>query len=194
MAQSQVEIFNLALTELGQDRVTSPTDDVETARTLNANWTFVRDAVMAEHPWKFAIKRTTLPALAEVPIGFALQYQLPEECLKLVQVGTDWVFYTSELETFALEGGRVLTDVAAPLDVRYVQRVTNVGLWPVLFSTAVAYRLASVCGKKLTKSDTTVERIRGEYEITIRKAKRHNAIERPPQRQLDGSWLDARGD
>jgi hypothetical protein len=195
MAQSKTELFNLALTELGQDRCISPDDDTERVRALKANFDFVRDAVMSEHPWRFSLLRTTLPALAAAPaFGWARQFELPETCLKLVQVGDDWVFYSAQHRTFQLEGSNILTDEEAPLQVRYVQRVENIGLWPALFSMAVAYRLASLVAKKVTGSNTEAERVRGLYELQIRTAKRHNAIERPPEEHIDGSWLDARGD
>lgn len=198
MGMSAVQVFNLALTELGQDRCTNIDDDLEAVRTLRANWEFMRDDVFAEHPWKFAILRDSLPALAAAPpFGYARQFSLPEKCLKLVQVGDDYVFYTSETTTFALEGGTsggqvILTDEAAPLQVRYVQRIENVGLWPVLFCSAVAMKLASVCAKKITGSSTEAERMVGLYQLAVRTAKRHNAIERPPQRMLDGDWLGSR--
>lgn len=197
MAQSAPGIFNLALTELGQDGCTSIDDDIERVRVLRRNWEFVRDAVLAEHPWKFAIKRAELAALASEPLfGWSLQYALPEACLKVVQVGDEWAFYSAdnELETFAMEGGRVLTDIEAPLQIRYVERKENVGEWPVLFGQAVAYKLASVCAKKITGSNTEAERVMGLYQLHVRTAKRHSAIERPPQHLRDGSWLDARGD
>jgi hypothetical protein len=195
MAISQVQVFNLALIKLGQDICISIDDDVEAVRKMRAVWEFSRDAVLAEHPWKFAILRAELAALAAEPeFGWSLQYALPEPCLKVVQVGDDWVFYTVDYQSFELEGGRILTDIAAPLQVRYVQRVENTGLWPVLFAEAVAMKLAANTAKKITGSRQDAEDALGWYELAIRKAKRHSAIERPPQRQIEGAFLASRGD
>lgn len=195
MALSQTEIVNLALTRLGQDRVISISDDVEAARVMRSLWDFTRDAVLAGYPWKFAIKRTSLPALATAPAyGWARQFTVPEECLRLVQVGDDYVFYTGMLETFQLEGGVIMTDEAAPLRLRYVERVTNVGLWPVLFGRVVAMQLAIDACEKLTTSSAKQGVLNEAYALAVAQARKQSAIERPPQRADNSDWLNARGD
>lgn len=195
MALSQTEIVNLALTRLGQDRVISIGDDVEAARVMRSLWDFTRDAVLASYPWKFAIKRTSLPALADAPAyGWARQFTVPEECLRLVQVGDDYVFYTGLLETFQLEGGVIMTDEAAPLRLRYVERVTNVGLWPVLFGRVVAMQLAIDACEKLTTSSAKQTALNDAYALAVAQARKQSAIERPPQRAENSDWLNARGD
>lgn len=195
MAFSEVSIVNLALTLLGQDRVISVSDDVESARVMRSLWDGTRDMVMAAHPWKFAIKRTALPALAAAPaFGWSLEYALPEECLRLVQVGDDWTFYESTAAWFALEGGSILTDQPAPLRVRYVRRITNTGLWPPLFCRVVSLQLALDACEKLTNSTAKLERLGVGYTSAVREAKRQNAIERPPLRADRSDWLAARGD
>lgn len=198
MASSQVAIYNLALTVLGQDRIVGPTDDTETARVLNGIWTLTVDCVLADHPWKFAIKRDSLAALATAPaFGWARQFSLPESCLRLVQVADSWVFYTAETPFYTVEAApsgaqAILTDEAAPLQVRYVQRVTSVGLWPPLFCRAVAMHLAADAAEKLAPNKAEDSMV--AYEMAIRKAKRQNAIELPPQREPESGWLQARGD
>lgn len=195
MALSQTEIVNLALTRLGQDRVISITDDVEAARVMRSLWDFTRDAVLAGYPWKFAIKRTSLPALAAAPeYGWERQFTVPEECLRLVQVGDDYVFYTGLLETFQLEGGVIMTNEAAPLRLRYVQRITNVGLWPVLFGRVVAMQLAIDACEKLTTSSAKQTVLNEAYALAVAQARKQSAIERPPQRADNSDWLNARGD
>lgn len=195
MALSQTEIVNLALTRLGQDRVISISDDVEAARVMRSLWDFTRDAVLASYPWKFAIKRTSLPALAAAPAyGWERQFTVPDECLRLVQVGDDYVFYTGLLETFQLEGGVILTNEAAPLHLRYVQRVTNVGLWPVLFGRVVAMQLAIDACEKLTSSAAKQGVLNEAYAVAVAQARNQSAIERPPQRADNSDWLNARGD
>lgn len=195
MALSQVQVMNLALTKLGQDRIVSPTDDVEAARVMNSLWPMTRDTVLAAYPWSFAIVRTSLPALSEAPAGsWSLQYALPEPCLRLVQVGDDWMFYQPEVDSFAVEGGRILTDIEAPLFVRYVQRVENVGLWPVLFGRVMAMQMAADACEKLTTSSSKFDECMAAYAIALREARRQAAIERPPQRTVESSWLRARAD
>lgn len=192
---SQTDVVNLALTSLGQDRVININDDTEPARVIRANWDLALDYLLSSHPWKFAIVRAELAALAAPPLNtWSLQYRLPEDCLKLVQVSTDWIFYSMDVPTFELEGGMILTDEGAPLPVRYVTRITNTGLWPPQFARTMAMQLAADCCEKLTGSATKGEKAMVERERTITTAKRMSAIERPPQRPNESSWLRARGD
>lgn len=194
MAASQVDVLNLALTTLGQDRAISINDDVEAVRVIRSLWDLTRDCVLADHPWKFAILRTTLPALAAAPAyEWSKQYALPEACLRLVQVSDDWVFYTQEAPFYTIEGQNILTDEAAPLRVRYVQRISNVGLWPPLFARSMAMHLAFDACEKLTQSNTKRQFAAESYAQVIKQAKRQSAIELPPLREPEGSWLAARG-
>lgn len=192
---SQVEVFNLTLTKLGQDRAASPDDDVEAVRVLRSLWPITIDTVLARHPWRFALTRAQLPAVADVPsYGWARQFELPEDALRLVQVGDSWVWYQADTPRFELEGRMVLTDEAAPLRVRYVKRVSNSGEWPPLFARAVAMQLAADACEKLVQSGTKQQAAVSEYLGAVAEAKRQNAIERPPQRADYSSWLESRGD
>lgn len=193
---TQVEIYNLALTRLGHDRLIDPSDAVEAAYVLESIWPMTRDAVLASYPWRFAIKRTSLAALATVPAGteWALQYTLPDECLRIVQVGEAWSFYEPDLEVFNVEGGKILTNESSPLFIRYVQRVTNTGLYPAQFARVVAMQLAMDACEKITNSSAKLQQIEQAYAMAVLQAKRQNAIERPPQRLVDSDWIAARGD
>lgn len=196
MALSQVEVANLALTRLGQDRITSLDDDVETARVMRSLWDFTRDAVLAAYPWKFAIVSADLPSLADAPTAsdWSLQYELPESCLRLVQVGNSPSFYSSLSEVFSLQGRLILTDEPAPLRVRYVSRVEAVGLWPVLFGRVMSMQLAVDACEKLTNSSTKYENAVQAVLMAVREARRQSAIERPPQGMDESDWLASRGD
>ena len=192
---SQVDVFNLALTKLGQDRAISVDDDAEAVRVLRSLWDITRDTVLARHPWRFALKRASLPADAAQPLyGWERQFELPEEALRLVQVGDADAWYTSELTVFQLEGAMVMTDEAAPLRVRYVRRVTNVGDWPPLFCRAVAMQLAADACEKLVQSLSKQSGAVAEYERAVTEARQQNAIERPPAPAQHSRWLESRGD
>lgn len=196
MALSQVQIVNLALTKLGQDRVVAITDDTEAARVMRSMWDMTLDTTLASFPWKFAIKRVELAALADAPLGteWTLQYTLPDECLRLVQVGEDWAFYNPTTPLFTLEGGVLLSNEPAPLFVRYVQRITNVGLWPPLFGRVMAMQLAADASEKLTTSNSKFEAAMLALEVAVKEARRQNAIERPPITLANSDWLASRDD
>lgn len=196
---SQVSIFNQALTKLGAARITSPLDDEPQAKTLNAIWTVKLEAELTAHPWAFAIKRARIPASTTGPaFGWSYSYPLPTDCLRLVEVDEDFVFYDSDTgPLFQVESdpdtGRqaIVTDQGSPLDIRYVYRVTNTGLFPALFVEALSCRLAAEAAEALTQNLSKRQAAWQEWQQAIRSAKRVNAIEQPPRREPDLSWVRA---
>ena len=191
---SAVSICNNALVKVGATRIIALSDDTKQARTLAAIFDVKRDAELAANPWTFAIKRALLPASSTPPaFGWSFAYPLPADYLALVEVGQDWAFYGGDTDTFAIETDAngslaILTDQAAPLQVRYISRVTNAGLFPPLFVEAFACRLAAEICEDLTQSTSKREAAWAERKQALREARRVNAIEQPPRANPPNSW------
>lgn len=187
---SQIEICNQALTKIGASRVISIDDDVKQARALKAIYNAKRDAELAAHPWTFAITRAQLPASVTAPaFGWARAFPLPADCLQVVEVGENYVLYVSDTRAlFQIEARSILCDEASPLNIRYVRRETNDGLFAPLFAEALACRLAAEIAEELTQSSSKREQAWKEHKEAIRLAKRANAIEQPPQPLPDTPW------
>jgi hypothetical protein len=86
---TEVSICANALRRLGDDPITSLTDDTERARLCNAFYTDARDAVLRSHPFNFSITRTTLAQLSDTPAyGYDYQYALPTDpyCLRVLEM------------------------------------------------------------------------------------------------------------
>jgi hypothetical protein len=190
---SKVSIANRALSKLGEDRILLLTDDNKRARTLDQMFDDVLDAELRRYRWKFTITRTELPALAEAPAwGYLYQYPLPADYLALVQVNDIYVRSGSPVALWSVEAGAILTNIEAPLKVRYVKRVTNPGLFDPMFCEALACKLAMEACETLTQSETKFNRMAEQYKMAMLDATRQDAIENPPDELPQGSWLDAR--
>jgi hypothetical protein len=191
---SKVSIANRALTKLGADRILLLTDDSQQARVMNSMFDDVRDAEIRRHHWKFAMRRTTLPALVTAPVwGYPYQYPLPSDFLALVQVNDVYVRACPKgTAPWSVEGGNILTAFAAPLKVRYVARVDNPGVYDPLFVEALACKLAMEACEPLTQSSSKKSAAWEEYKFALSEAKRLDAIENPPDELPWGSWLDSR--
>lgn len=196
---SQVEIANRALTKIGEARVLSLSDDLEAARSVNSLWDVVRDAELRARNWNFAISRTSLPALIAAPAwGFDRQFQLPSDCLRVLQVGEYFPgpslsdYRSSSEAMWQIEGRKILTDMPAPLAIRYVARVEDTGQWDALFVEAFACRLAVELCERLTQSGGKKQIAWDEYKEAIRLAVRSDAIESPPEPLPDDSWMLSR--
>lgn len=196
---SVIEIANAALTKLGSARITSLTDDVKAAREINARFEAVRDDELRAYRWQFALTRTSLAALTTAPAyGWTYQYALPSDCLRVDQVADQFPsavmdnYITREVGDWALEGNVILTNMEAPLKLRYVARITDPNAWDVSFREALACKLAVEVCEALTQSDTKRRQAWQEYQTAITRAVRSNAIERPPVTYPDDAWMLSR--
>jgi len=183
---SSVDICNRALSRVGEARITSLTDDTKQARACNGAYTHVRDEVLRAHPWNAAIARASLAKLATSPaFGYDDEYQLPADCLRVVEV------YDTTLP-WVVEGKKLLSDEGSPLSIRYVRREEDPNQWDSLLVSAVAARLAMELCEELTQSNTKREIATREYEDLLSRARMADGQEQSPMPFEEDSWINAR--
>ncbi len=185
---SNVGIANRALQKVGAARITDFLQDKDEAKAVNAAYDYVRDAVLRAHPWNFAKKRAALTASTDTPAwGFALQYPLPTDFLRLVDI------QDSEAYDYKVEGRMILTDQAAPIYISYVARITDPNFYDPLFIEALASRLAMELCESLTQSNAKRQLAQQEYAAALSEARRIDGLEDPPEDNPDiEPWLLAR--
>lgn len=197
---SDVDIVNSALTKLGEARITSLSDNVKQAREMNAIYELRRDNLLRAYNWSFAMERTSLSASSDAPAwGYSYEYVLPADCVRVVQVDDVWIIpgYSDFIggpdeEPFKIEARTIVTDIGAPLKIRYIKKVTNTASYDPCFVETLAYDLAYEACEAITQSGTKKESLRGGKEDQILLAVRANAIELPPTAQPDDSWIASR--
>ncbi|MDN7751741.1 hypothetical protein [Burkholderia gladioli] len=191
---SQVGIANRALTKLGSARITQLDEDSKAAATIASMYDDVLDACLSEHIWAFAKARAQLAALADAPLfGFEFQYRLPADYLRMLQVGQFLIYPKMDTRgLYSIEGGNLLTDLSAPLSLRYTKRVTDPNAMHPLFREVFACRLAAEGCEAITQSSTKKQAAWAEHDRAIAQAVRVNAAERPSQPIGDDTWLESR--
>lgn len=196
---SEVSIANRALTLLGADLIIALTDDNNRGRTMAANFAAIRDAELERHRWRFSIARAVLPALATAPaFQYGKQYQVPVDFLKLIEggdlvSGSDLTDYrTGSSALWSREGDKILTNLGAPLHIRYIARITDTSLYSSSFAEMLAARIADECCERITQSDSKRQICMAAYKRAKQEAVRSNAIEVPSESQADGEWVTAR--
>jgi hypothetical protein len=198
---SEVAICNAALIKLGAERINALDENNNRARVMNERYAAVRDAELDRCRWKFSIARVTLAALAAAPDGddYARQFQLPNDYIRLIE-GADIVDVadlsdyrgSSSAALYSVEGRKILTNLPAPLSIRYIAQITDTSLFVPSFAEALAARLADECCERITDSDSKRQTAKEDYRQAIREAKRARALEAPPQYQADDTWVMAR--
>ncbi|MGF1626285.1 MAG: hypothetical protein ACFCVH_15495 [Alphaproteobacteria bacterium] len=185
---SVVEICNRALDKLGEAPIVSLADDVKASRACARAFAPVRDAVLRDHPWNCAIRRTVLAAEAEAPAwGFARRFPLPADCLRVLAVAAE-----AEGARWVVEGRAVLTDAAAPLRIRYVRRLVDTALFDPLLAEALAARLAIELCEALTQSNTKRQLLLEDYAEIVGRARSADGQEGVPAPLAESPWVLAR--
>lgn len=185
---SRVDIFNLALSLLGDDTVLLPDQATEQARALNAIYNTIRDATLTAHPWNFAMARKALPALTEKPEwGFDRQFVLPSDpfCLRVWRVNgrkTGW----------RVEGRKILANAEAPLQILYIARTEDTELFSFTFIDALAAHLAASVAYKRTQSRAKESDAWQRYKDKLVLARSIDGQEGDPEQPLTDSFLESR--
>jgi hypothetical protein len=193
---SQVSIANRALAKLGDERILLLTDNIKSARTISGMYEEVLLAELRRYRWKFATKRAQIMALVATPSwGYSFEYPLPDDFVSLIQVND---FYVQSRDAnqaaWSVEQGSILTNLPAPLKIRYTAKIDNAGFYDPLFVEAFACKLALECCETLTQSESKFQRVSEQYKFALSEAYRQDAIENPPDILPNGSWLDSRQD
>lgn len=185
---SYVSIANRAAIAVGTSaRLTAPTDDTVLGRAVQAVWELERKAALRDAGWNFAIKRAQLPALAAAPVhGYDAQFQLPADCLKLVEV------YGSERLRYQLEGRAILADTTGPLDIRYLRDVSEPAEFDANFAEAFALRIALAIGRRIAGSAFDKPGVWNEYRTALAAAAGSDATENPPLEHEESEWVTSR--
>jgi hypothetical protein len=174
MTITTTDVANLALLKLGDKTVDLLTDisDVtkKSARAINTLFVPLRDDMLRQHPWNFAMRRAQLVAsVLDAPdFGFTYLFDLPDDYLRL-----------KSLETrckFTLEGRTILSDEET-LDIVYIGTVDDPTEWDPLFLEAFVTRLAAEAAFSISGSPNVGPRLMEDYKDKMQKAKTVDAQE-----------------
>lgn len=185
MAESVVAIANLALTELGQEFITGLNENNKRARTMNTNYTLVRDSVLRAFPWPCARARVSPgPDLGTPAWGWAYQFTLPEDCLRvysLEDVDDEWV----------IEGRKLLSN-SNVIKMLYIRKLTNVTEFDALLDMAIASRLAWTSCYSLTGSTSHRAALWESYKVVLNEARSIASQEQQYRVVIADDWLNTR--
>lgn len=188
---SEVSIANRALLMLGARPITSFSDTSEEARIANATYADIRDEMLRGHPWNFAIKRASLAASATAPEwDMDNAFLIPTDCLRVLEVNAD-VDQEWKLERTA-DGRVIVTDLDAPLEIRYIARVTEPELFCEGFRRALAEQCAAVWAERVTGSTDRAAKMAVQAKQTLAQAKNEDGQEQSQDIYSAEEWINAR--
>lgn len=185
MATSVVQIVNNALIKIGVNSILTLTEDSEAARAANLIYEQVRDDVLADHVWNFAVKRVELAQDTDSPVfGFANQYALPVDRLKVLGLGDGTIQFT-------IEGSKLLTD-SDTAQIKYIRRVEDPNEFSPKFIEALSARLAAELAIPLVDSNSLYQNMYEVYGLKLREARTIDSQESGDAEVVVDTWLNGR--
>lgn len=193
--QSPVSIFNLALAKLAQDvTVADFTERSKEARLGGRLWEPMRDLVLAERQWPWAMKAVALAQESEAPLpGWRYRYARPLDCITVVTATDEhglrqcrrmalWcddavrLRYGFEYEQASGEQGTSILCDHDQAYLIYVARITDASRYPAHFVEALACKLAeeaapAVIGDRGFTSKTGLKQL---YQLALSQAAAHD--------------------
>lgn len=186
MATSVIGICNSALAKIGAASILSLTDGSAQASRCNEAFSRCLDDVLRQYPWPCALARATLARLADAPAwGFSYAYQLPADCLRVVEVDGD------ASASCRLEGSTIVSDLEA-LSILYVRHLTDMNRLSASLAEVVALRLASELVYAISGNATQQELFYKEYLTALANEKLLAAQEQRIDQSVNTYWTDAR--
>jgi hypothetical protein len=149
------DIANLALAELGARQIGDiENDTTEEAKACRQHFTRVRDGLLREHQWNFALTRAQLNATTDPTTEWGTAWTLPTNCVRFIRIVT--TDPTNPVRDFALEGRLLLVnDVDKTTDhvnIVYISNGVAITSWDSLFIDALVFCLAAKIANRVTQS------------------------------------------
>jgi len=164
---SLIDLVNLSLSMIGESPINNFDDGTTKSDICRTNTPLVLQAMLSEHRWNFNRERVLLAADATAPaFGFAYQYTLPGDCLRVWGIGDDGEGGPITSLKWKREGGKILTNEAGPLPVHYNAYNELPSTWSGTFMMGVANMLAGVFAGAIA-SDAKLALSKQQEALTI---------------------------
>lgn len=145
-----VDIASNALLLIGDESINSFDEPGAGAKAAKAFYQQTKEAVLAWHPWSFALKEQELSQLVQQPddrTNLRYAYQLPTDLIRLWEI--------MPYSYYELVGDKLYSD-QSDLLARYIFDVDDVAMPPHVVK-ALEYKLAAEFAMSVTEDENRVE-------------------------------------
>lgn len=180
---AQIDIVNGALAELGEQALSSMSEDSEPAIVASQIYTQVYHDLLSKAPWRFATKKATLSLLVTDPLNeWSSQFQMPSDCLRVMRVFPD--------QDYDIYGDKIFAKTDQ-LDVDYVYKVDETYL-PAYFVRLLVLELAVRLCMSITANASLKAQLNQEKVYQFAAALSADAQQQPNRRIISRPFLDVR--
>jgi hypothetical protein len=158
-----VEICNQALSELGDQIITSLDEQKKSARLCKQFYEVARDKVLTEYEWSFATEYKALAKLSEEPENsvFAYQFSLPNDVLTILKV--------KDQPKFEVIGSRLHCD-SPQCTIKYIKKIENSDIFPLAVTEAISLYLAHKMCVPMTGDKNLKDKLLQYFDFALENA------------------------
>ena len=176
-------IANLALSNLGEARIQNLTENSSRARACSARIEGCIETVLRMNVWNSALERKLLTQIEAPAFGWNYTYQLPADCIKVVEV--------EPVSRFMVEKKNILSNETS-LYLLYVATPTDTNNLDILLAEAIAMKLAVEIAETLTSKEGLKSEMAQKYFLAVQEARSANSRDKTPDHRERSSYLDAK--
>jgi hypothetical protein len=197
---SEVEICNLALSNIRAGSINSLTESSVNSQQCKLKYPVLRDQMLQDSPWQFARSLKPLALLTDTVFNWVYTYQYPSDCLFINRCHIDFAEVSSDTGTssvasrfydrglprpnlnhqvphkiYNIDGNKVIASNDENLRIDYRKRIEDPNLFSLNFVMALSHLLAANLAIPLIGVDKG-RSLRSD-ELTIYKMYVNSAIE-----------------
>lgn len=194
---SKIEIINYGLSQIRCAAIESISEASVQAIHVNRIYDMARDATLADVSPKWARKQAALAELTQEVTGYSYVYAYPADCLKDIEIYNPAKVNQSDTLEYDIgisDSGNdkvILTQYEAA-ELIYTIKVTNTGVYDVLFAEALSMKIAAVSAVPLKGDSKLAELAANTYLRAVGNAKASNRNSGYKSPDESNSFTDAR--
>ena len=200
MSKTKLEICNMALAILGQDYMSSLTEENQRAVLCNQYYDIVRQQLLRAHDWGWARAKDKLVLLREEEDGpehYTQVYQKPAACLFVIRLFNEgpkrWIDDREfKLEYDATIANEVIRTTMTEAYAEYVRDISDTSIFDSQFIAAFAALLAHEIAMSLTGSTQLSQLAMQKYQLALDAARYSNKVEQLEDAVFQNPYLDSR--
>lgn len=196
---SQVEIYNLALGNIGNSQTIASLEERSKERIVCSQfWEIARDTVLAEFDWPFATRYESLALIDDTTSPWLYTYQYPTDCLRAMYLTVPGMLqpdekYQPEYQTAYGDSGQVVLTNQPQAVLAYVMRVQDTGRYPSLFVMALSWKLAGLIAMPMTATQSLAQSCDARYKGAAQEAWSQALSEQKFRNNHESEYITVRG-
>lgn len=186
----QVSIVNQALGLLNANRIVAFGTELDEEQLATDFYDELRDAVLEEADWSFAIVNHNIAAAVTPPIdvSWSAKYLIPDETLRVISVNGKT---RKNARSWVREGQHIFTNYGS-CAAKVISKVTNPNYFSKMFVQALVFRIAWAWAIPLTKSAKIRDQYKKDYIDLVTEATTVDGMQGSPESTGQGRLVGAR--